>query len=162
MKIKIILLLTVLNFSQIFSQDNLPKISLNDIQGKRFDIASIAANKVIVFSFWATWCIPCINELDAISETYQDWQNETNVKIIAVSIDDTRSAYRVKPLVKSKNWKYEILFDTNQEFKRAINATSIPYLIIVKNDKILYTHSGYTPGSEIELYEKIKEFTSEN
>lgn len=158
MKIKIILLLAVFNFSQLFSQDNLPKISLKDIQGKCIDIASIDTNKVTVFSFWATWCIPCINELDAISELYNDWQNEINVKIIAVSIDDTRSAYRVKPFVNSKNWDYEILFDTNQEFKRAINATSIPYLIIVKNSKIVHAQSGYTPGSEIELYEKIKEY----
>lgn len=161
-KIKIILLLAVFNVSQIFSQDNLPKISLKDIQGKRIDIDAIDTNKVTVFSFWATWCIPCINELDAISEIYQDWQNEMNVKIIAVSIDDTRSTYRVKPMVKSKNWEFEILFDTNQEFKRAINATSIPYLIIVKNSKIIHTQSGYTPGSEIELYEKIKEFASKN
>jgi len=65
-------------------------------------------------------------------------------------------------LANSKNWEYEILFDTNQEFKRAVNATSIPYLIIVKNNKIVYSHSGYTQGSEIELYEKIKEFAYKN
>jgi len=159
---KIILLLTVLNFSQIFSQDNLPKISLKNNFGKSIAISEIDTKTVTVFSFWATWCIPCLNELDAISEIYDDWQNETNVKIIAVSIDDTRSASRVKPLVNSKNWEYEILFDTNQEFKRAVNATSIPYLIIVKNNKIVYSHSGYTQGSEIELYEKIKEFAYKN
>lgn len=162
MKIKIILLLAILNISQIYSQDNLPKISLKNNQGKSISIAEIDTNTVTVFSFWATWCIPCINELDAISELYDDWQNETNVKIIAVSTDDTRSAARVKPLVNSKNWEYEILFDTNQEFKRAVNATSIPYLIIVKNNKIVYSHSGYTPGSEIDLYEKIKEFAYNN
>lgn len=152
-------MLAVLNFTPIFSQSDLPKISLKDLQGKRIDIASINTNKVTVFSFWATWCIPCINELDAISEIYHDWQNETNVKIIAVSIDDMRSKSRVKPFVNSKNWEYEILFDTNQVFKRAINATSIPYLIIVKNNEIVHVQSGYTPGSEIELYEKIKEYT---
>lgn len=159
---KIILLLAFLNFSPIFSQDNLPKISLKNNQGKSIDIAEIDTNKVTVFSFWATWCIPCLNELDAISEIYNDWQEETNVKIIAVSIDDTRSSSRVKPLVNSKNWEYEILFDTNQEFKRAVNATSIPYLIIVKNNKIVYSHAGYTPGFVIELYEKIKEYANKN
>jgi len=80
------------------------------------------------------------------------------LKIIAVSIDDIRSKSRVKPFMDSKNWEYEILFDTNQEFKRAINATSIPYLIIVKNNKIVHAQSGYTPGSEKELYEKIIEY----
>ena len=158
MKVKIMVLLVVLSFSQCFSQDNLPKISLKDIQGKRIDITSIDTNEVTVFSLWATWCIPCLNELDAINEIYHDWYNETHVKIIIVSVDDARSVYRVKPLVNSKNWRYRLLFDTNQEFKRAINAVTIPYLVIVKNNKIVHTQSGYTPGSEIELFKKIKEY----
>lgn len=158
MKIKIIIFLVFLCHIQIYSQDKLPQIILKNIQGKRIDISKIDTNNLTIFSFWATWCVPCINELDAINELYMEWRNETSVKIIAVSIDDTRSASRVRPLVNSKNWEYEILFDTNQEFKRTMNATSIPYLIIVKNNKIVHTQSGYTPGSETALYEKIKEY----
>ena len=158
MKVKTILLLAVLSFSQCFSQDNLPKISLKDMHGKYIDITSIDTSDVTVFSLWATWCVPCLNELDAINESYSHWQRETHVKIIIVSVDDTRSVYRVKPLVNSKNWRYRLLFDTNQEFKRAINAITIPYLVIVKNNKIVHAQSGYTPGSEAELYEKIKEY----
>jgi peroxiredoxin len=150
----------LLVFSQVFAQNKLPRISLKNTEGKRIDISKINTNNVTVFSFWATWCVPCINELDAISEDYSDWQNETNVEIIAVSIDDTRTASRVKPLVNGKSWDYQVLYDTNQEFKRAVNASSIPYLIIVKNNKIVYSHFGYTPGSEMKIYEKIKQFAN--
>jgi peroxiredoxin len=103
--------------------------------------------------------VPCINELDAINEEYIDWQDETNVKLYAVSIDNARTQSRVKPLVNGKGWEYEVLLDTNEDFKRFVNANSVPYVIIVKNGEIVYKHSGYTPGSEVELFEKIKELS---
>lgn len=138
----------------------MPQLSLKDTQGKSIDLSEIDTNTVTVFSFWATWCVPCINELDAINDEYIDWQDETDFKIIAVSIDDTRTSSRVAPLVNGKGWEYQVLLDTNQDFMRSVNATTVPFLIIVKNNKIVYSHSGYTPGSEIELLEKIKEFAN--
>ena len=159
---KSFLLTHVLFFTllQINAQSTLPQLSLKDTQGKSIDLSEIDTNTVTVFSFWATWCVPCINELDAINDEYIDWQDETDFKIIAVSIDDTRTSSRVAPLVNGKGWEYQVLLDTNQDFMRSVNATTVPFLIIVKNNKIVYSHSGYTPGSEIELLEKIKEFAN--
>ena len=143
----------------MYSQQELPKFFLKNNFENRIDISKIDTNNVTVFIFWATWCVPCINELDIISEVYEDWKNETKVKIIAISIDDNRSVSRVKPLINSKGWEFQVLFDTNQEFKRIMNVTNIPYLIMVKNNKIIFSKSGYVFGSEIELYEKIKKNT---
>lgn len=158
---KIIIFCFILfTFNQIQGQKTLPQISLKNTEGNLVNVSEIDTSNVTVFSFWATWCIPCINELDAINEYYNLWRDKTNVKIIAVSIDDSRSVSRVKPLVNGKEWEYQILLDTNQEFQRAVNATSIPYVLIVKNNKIVYTHSSYFPGSEIELFEKIKKYAN--
>lgn len=157
---KVIFIYLILFFQpQIFGQKKIPVISLKNIEGEIVDVSAISSDKLTVFSFWATWCVPCINELDAIDGVYDDWQKETGIEIIAVSVDDMRSAAKVKPLVKGKGWKYKVLFDTNQEFKQAVNANSIPYLLIVKNKKIVFTHTGYTPGSESGLYKKIKEYS---
>lgn len=158
---KIIIFCFILfTFNQIQGQKTLPQISLKNTEGNLVNVSEIDTSNVTVFSFWATWCIPCINELDAINEYYNSWRDKTNVKIIAVSIDDSRSVSRVKPLVNGKEWEYQILLDTNQKFQRAVNATSIPYVLIVKNNKIVYTHSSYFPGSEIELFEKIKKYAN--
>jgi peroxiredoxin len=159
MKKAVFIFLILWSQTQIFGQKKLPVISLKDIEGKTVDISDINTDKVVVFSFWATWCVPCINELDAINEVYADWQKETGVELIAISVDDMRSAAKVKPLVNGKGWKYLVLFDTNQEFKQAVHAHSIPYLLVVKNKKIVYTHTGYIPGSESDLYKKIKEYS---
>ena len=114
-------------------------------------------DKLYVFTFWATWCAPCLNELDAINEHYAEWSTELNMELIAVSIDDSRTQKRVKPLLNGKNWTYTVLLDTNQDLKRALGIANVPYTVVVKNQKIVYVHNGYSQGAEIELYNKLKE-----
>jgi len=158
---KKIFLATVFIFSIYngFSQTELPNMTLKNLEGKEINLQSISANdQLVVVSLWATWCVPCKNELDAISDLYEDWQMETNVKLYAVSVDDSRTVNRVKAMVNGKGWDYEILYDTNNDLRRILGAATVPLTLIVKNNKILFRHSGYTPGTEDELYEKLLEF----
>lgn len=160
MKTLITLLFTLFITSLSFSQDVLPSMQIKSLDGQSIQLEDISKNdQLVVVSLWATWCVPCKNELDAISEVYDDWIDETNVKLYAISVDDSRTVKRVKPLVSGKGWDYEILLDTNSDLKRQLNAPTIPLTLLVKNNKILYRHSGYTPGAEDELYKKIKEFS---
>ncbi len=146
--------------SVVNAQKFLPNIELKDSNGKLINISKPKNNTLKVYSFWATWCVPCINELDAISDNYSDWQDEIDFKLIAVSIDDARTSSKVIPLVNGKNWDFEILFDTNHKLRRALNIDTVPHLIIVKDTKIMYEHLGYTPGFEFELFDKIKELAN--
>ena len=143
-----------------FAQDELPNIDLTTMEGKNV-VLKEATNKegITVISLWATWCVPCLKELDAINEIYFEWQEEVNVELIAVSVDDSRTVKRVKSLVNGKDWDFSVLLDTNNDLKRALNASTIPLTILVKDNKIVFKHSGYNPGSELELFEKIKELS---
>ncbi|WCO01095.1 TlpA family protein disulfide reductase [Psychroserpens ponticola] len=142
------------------AQDVLPKMQIENLNGDNISLEDISKDdQLVIVSLWATWCVPCKNELDAISDVYEEWVEETNVKLYAISVDDARTVKRVKPLVSGKDWSYEILLDTNSDLKRQLNAPTIPLTLLVKNNKILFRHSGYTPGSEDELYEKILEFS---
>ncbi|WP_047551126.1 TlpA family protein disulfide reductase [Psychroserpens sp. Hel_I_66] len=156
MKSLITLLLTLSITGLSFSQDELPRMQLKNLDGKNVELEDISKDQLVVISLWATWCVPCKNELDAINEVYDDWIDETNVKLYAISVDDSRTVSRVKPLVNGKAWDFEILLDTNNDLKRELGAATIPVTLIVKDGKILYRHSGYTPGSENELFEEIK------
>ncbi len=137
----------------------LPSVDLKTIDGKIINTSTIENNgKPIVISFWATWCKPCIKELTAIAEDYQDLQTETGVKLYAVSIDDARSTANVAPLINGKNWDYEILLDANSDFKRAMNVNLIPHIFLINGKgEIIWQHSSYVEGGEEELYEKIRE-----
>jgi len=138
-----------------FAQD-IPNVSVKDVNGKVVNFKDIiSSDKPFIISFWATWCVPCINELDAISEVYPDWQEETDVTLIAISVDDERTARRIKALVNGKAWEYDIYRDFNQALTRAFNIPSVPFVVVIKNGKVVHTHSGYTPGSEDDLYDII-------
>ena len=153
------LVFSLLFLSSLFvNSQEFPDISLDDIEGNSISLKALTDSADIkIFSFWATWCVPCINELDAIADVYEDWQDETNVELIAISTDDARTKKRVIPLVNGKGWEYKILLDDNQDLKRALNISVLPYVVVVKNGEIIHTRTGYTPGSEEELYEVVKE-----
>lgn len=147
-------------FLQSFAQTELPDMVLKNLDGTDVNIQDISKNnQIVIISLWATWCVPCKNELDAISEVYDDWKSETNVVLYAISVDDARTVRRVRPMINGKRWDYEFLLDTNNDLKRALGAATVPLTLVVKNNKILYRHSGYTPGAEDELYEKVVEFS---
>ena len=142
-----------------FAQETLPNINIKDLKNKTVNVSSdfTEKDKIYVFSFWATWCVPCIRELEAIKEHYADWSEELNMELIAISTDDSRTQKRVRPLVNGKNWPYKILLDENQELKRALAIVNIPYTVIVKNKEIKHIVNGYSQGAEMELYETLKE-----
>lgn len=156
MKQLICVLLLALSFNAI-SQENLPTVEIKTLDGNSTTLQDISKdNDLYVVSLWATWCVPCKKELDAINEVYVDWQDETNVKVFAISVDDSRTVSRVKPMINGKAWDFTILLDTNNDLKRELGASTIPLTLIIKNGKIVYRHSGYTAGAEDELYEQIK------
>lgn len=140
-------------------QAQLPSVTLKSIDGKTVRTDTLSNNgKPFIIDFFATWCKPCNRELSAISEVYDDWQQETGVKVIAVSIDQAQNINKVKPLVDNHGWPYEVLLDPNSDFKRALGIQMIPYTLIVDGQgNIVYKHNGYTDGAEEELIEKVRE-----
>lgn len=142
------------------AQSELPDMTLKNLDGTDVNIQDISKNdQIVIVSLWATWCVPCINELDAISEVWEKWKDETNVKLYAISVDDARSVRRVRPMINGKSWDYDFLLDTNNDLRRVLGAATVPLTMVVKNNKILYSHSGYTPGAEDELYEKVVKYS---
>lgn len=154
---KLSLLIFFLSLS-VFAQKELPSVTVATLDNKTVNVKTDynEQDKIYIYSFWATWCTPCIAELEAISEHYEDWKKELNIELIAVSIDDARTQKRVKPLLNGKDWTYTMLLDSNQDFKRALSIVNVPYSIVVKNQKIVHIQNGYSQGSEEELHEVLK------
>jgi peroxiredoxin len=147
--------------SSLFGQNKkLPTVKLKTIDGKTVDLSTLSNNgKPIVISFWATWCKPCKTELNTIAEEYEDWQEETGVKLIAVSIDNSRSTGRVEPYVNGQGWEYQVLLDPNGDLKRAMNVNNVPHTFLIDGKgNIVWDHNNYAAGDEEELFEQIKKY----
>ncbi len=137
----------------------LPSVTIETIDGKPFDTKDLSNDgKPMIINFWATWCGPCKLELSNINEVYYDWIDETGVKLVAVSIDDSRTRSRVKPYIDTQGWEYEVYIDPNGDFRRAMNVGNPPFTFLIDgNGKVVYKHTGYSAGDEEELYEKLLE-----
>jgi len=158
-KLFLYLLATILISTLSVAQNRtLPSIDVKTLDGGSINITAIENNgKPIVISFWATWCKPCKKELNTIAEVYEDWQDETGVKLVAISIDNSRSMAKVAPYVNASEWDYEIYIDPNGDFKRAMGVSTVPHTFLLNSKKeIVWQHKGYVDGDEDELLEKIK------
>ncbi len=139
-------------------KQQLPSVVVKKMDGSSVNIQDYGkTGKIMVISFWATWCTPCIKELNNIDEIYQDWQKKYGLELVAVSMDDARTSSKVQPVANSLGWSYLILLDENKDLARAMNVNNPPQTILIdQSGNIVYVHNGYTEGSEIELEEQIK------
>ncbi len=152
-------LLAVCALVAICANAQLPSVQLKTLDGQTVNASELSNDgKPFVISFFATWCKPCNRELKAIHEQYVDWQDETGMKLYAISIDEAQNASKVKPLVDAEGWEYDVLLDSNSELTRTLGIQSIPHVLIIDGKgQIVDSRSGYTDGSEEHIIEKIRE-----
>lgn len=166
MKHFFILIIAFASFQMAMAQTEvfkIPSVDVKTMDGKKINTADIKNDgKPIIIDFWATWCKPCVMELTAIAENYSDWQAESGVKLIAVSIDDSKSVNRVAPFVNGKGWEYEIILDQNSDFKRAMNVINVPHVFVVDGQgNVVYQHTTFAEGDETILREIVKKVAKE-
>ena len=145
------------------AQAQLPAMTLKTIDGAAVQTDTLSNDgKPFIIDFFATWCKPCNRELSAIAEVYDEWKEETGLKIFAVSIDQGQNINKVKPLVDQNEWEYEVLLDTNSELLKALGGQMIPFVVVVDGKgNIVSKHSGYTDGAENELLEEVCKLNAE-
>jgi cytochrome c biogenesis protein CcmG/thiol:disulfide interchange protein DsbE len=144
-------------FTFMDGERKIPSVDMKTLDGQTINSSKFTNNgKPMVISFWATWCTPCKKELTAIAEVYSDWQKELGVKLIAISIDDSKTASKVKSTVDAKAWDYEVYLDINSDFKRAMNVNNVPHTFVVDGaGNIVWDNNTYVEGGEKKLHDVL-------
>lgn len=155
---RLILCLAILISAAAAAQ--VPSVTLEDSKGESFNTKELLKEGTpMIISFWSTSCKPCIRELDAVYDALPDWLEEADFRVVAVSTDDSRLLAKAKSFAEGRGWgeEYTLLFDKNQDFMRAMNVSVVPHVFVVDaKGKVVYSHTSYVPGNELELFEAIK------
>ena len=140
------------------SAQSLPAVTLEDSDGHAVSSSSLVDGKPFIVTLWATFCKPCIKELDALNEVLLDMDQSELPKIIAICVDDSRSTAKARAFAAGRGWDYvELLYDPNSDFRRAVNVNVIPHIFVYDSKGgQYYSHSGYVEGSEEELLNILK------
>lgn len=155
---RIILCLAILISAAAAAQ--VPSVTVENVKGETFNTKTLLKEGTpMIISFWSTSCKPCIRELDAIYDALPDWLEEADFRVVAVSTDDSRLMAKAKSFAEGRGWgdEYTLLFDKNQDFMRAMNVSVVPHVFVVDaKGKVVYSHTSYVPGNELELFDAIK------
>lgn len=158
-----ICLLVLIGFSQSYGQqlgdaNSIPEIDLKTLQGNEVDLTEkIDDGKYTIIAFWATWCKPCKKELSNLNYLMPEWKEQFDVELMAISLDNAQTSRKVKSYVNGKGWQFDVLLDPNNKTKRKLNFSAVPYSIMINKDgKIIYKHSGYRSGDEYAIEDKLK------
>ena len=140
----------------VASAQQLPDVKVENAQGKLVSVRDLSQGKPMIIAYWSIACKPCIQELNAINDSLAEWREEADLTVVAVSVDDARLKASAKAIASSRGWDFICVYDENQELKRAMNVSLTPQSFVVDAEgNIVESHSGYTPGSEQLLFDKI-------
>lgn len=118
------------------------------LNGRTIDTKTFVDGKrPVLIVFFAICCNPSLNALEDIHDSADDLIDEHDLKIIFISVDDTRNSRKVAPLLKSKGYDYDIYLDENGDFRRAMGVNDRPYYILFDSTgNSIYERAGYMVG----------------
>lgn len=138
-----------------------PSFNLLDLDKDEVFLDSLLTKGPVVLSFWATWCKPCLKELDAFNELELEFDSVT---FVAINEDGPRTQKKVPSFVKSRGWdSLLILIDSNRKAIELFQVEAIPHTFIIDTERnILYHHIGYRKGDEETVREKLLAISAES
>ena len=158
MKRSITIIFLIMCINCVYPQDIPTSIQLKDVNSNTLSLDSVIANHAAtILFFWALWAAKERSPLYTVRDVYAAWQKELNLEFLAISEDDSRNTTRIKSFTEGSQLPFPIILDPNNDLKRRLNFSQIPYCIIInQKGEIVYLKTGYLPGDEYEWEDQVK------
>lgn len=155
MKKLILLTFIGLTFLAFAQEKTAPDFNLPDMNGKNYQLSENFGKGPILINFWATWCIPCREEMKKLKKIYSTYEKD-GLQILSISIDDPKTVSKVRSFIRTNQYPFTVLLDTNNEVFQLYKGTNPPLSVLMdKEGKIVYDHTGYRKGDEKKLEAEI-------
>jgi peroxiredoxin len=131
--------------------------SLSSVDGKTVHLSDYLGKDVVLLSFWATWCAPCVGEMPKLEELYQRF-HARGFTVLSISMDGPETISNVDSTVRRLGVTYPVLLDEETRVVALYNpARDAPFtLIIGKDGRIAESRVGYAPGDEKMLADRVE------
>ena len=135
-----------------------PRLVLTDRGGRRFDLAELRG-RVVVVNFWATWCVPCKDELPSLQRLREKMAGKP-VEVLTVNYGEM--AERVRPFLEKEGLRLPVLLDTQKDAGREWGVGGLPMTFVVDADgRARYRAFGELDWSQGEALRRVEKLVAE-
>lgn len=132
-----------------------PKMQFTDLKGKPLDPATLK-NKVVIIDFWATWCIPCLQEMPYLQKVYDQYRGRPDVVFMVVNSGARNTLADAQGWSGNKKYAFPVYYNTNPNVGDEFKFNIIPATYLIgKDGNIQFSNIGFE-GPEVETKLKLQ------
>jgi peroxiredoxin len=134
-----------------------PDFSLRQVDGRTFRLSDHLGRDVIMLSFWATWCAPCLTEMPALEKLHQTYKDQ-GFTLVGVSMDGPETVANIRATLRRYGVTYPVVLDEETNVVARYNPTrDAPFAVLIDREgRVAQTKLGYAPGDEVKLEQSIR------
>jgi thiol-disulfide isomerase/thioredoxin len=136
----------------------LQSLVLDDLKGRPIDFAELVGKKVLVISFWGTFCKPCKSEMPFLQKMLEAYGDQ-GFEVVAISLDTPDTESGVGPFIDRNRYTFKVAVDRQSKATRMLNSKSVlPYLLIFdRAGNLVKKKDGFSTGDQPALEKLIRE-----
>lgn len=138
-------------------EEKLKKLVFKDQAGKKYGLSK-KMPKVVIVNFWASWCVPCLEEFPSLVKLQDKYKDNKDFLILAINTDDSEIEKKINKMKNRFKLNFPIIEDRKGKFVDEFSISAIPVSIIYKDGKVFEVSNKAKDFVGSEFLEKLKEW----